>query len=101
VPLHTKGFNTADALTLHFHKHGLLLGAMTEADYLNMADQFLGGALGPGVTEGRRSSDKNLLRFNEAQQTFGILFPDRFIRTFYRFGPPRRDAAWFAKQCAR
>lgn len=53
---------------------------------------------GDGISEGRRASNNDLLRFEEAAQKFGSLRSDRFIRTFYRFGPPPRDAAWFAKQ---
>lgn len=96
----TKGFNNSRALALHFVKHGGLLGANSEAEYLAMADTFLGGPLEQGALECARASDQNLLRFREPGQRFGVLFRDKVICTFYRLGPPPRDVAWFRGKCA-
>ena len=100
MPLFTKGFDDARALTLHFIKHGALLGAADENAYLVMADLFLGAPLAVGTAECTRQSDNDRLRFCEAAQRFGVLRTDNVIRTFYQFDPPPRDAAWFAKRCA-
>lgn len=100
MPPYTKGFKSAYILTLHFTKHGALLGVNTEAEYLAMADEFLGAPLIAGVAECNRQTDNNLLRFCQAEQKFGVLQTDRFIRTFYRFDPPLRNGAWFKKRCA-
>lgn len=71
----------------------------TEADYLTLADKFLGDTLGAGVLECRRKSDNNLMRFDQATQQFGILFADNHIRTFYVLTPGTRDPRWFQKRC--
>lgn len=98
---YTKGFNDPSVLTLKFTKHGALLGVNTEAEYLEMADTFLGGPRDVRtVAECTRASDKCLLRFNHGAQLFGVLPTTQFIRTFYKFDPPPRNAKWFQKQCA-
>jgi hypothetical protein len=97
----TAGFGSPYLLTLHFVKHGPLLGAATEAEYLQMADIFLGGPFVGGVAQCTRRSDHDRLRFHESTQRFGVLTGLNVIRTFYRFGPPRRDSRWFQMSCAK
>jgi len=97
---YTLGFNSARVLALKFAKHGQLLGAKTEAEYLSMADAFVGGPKTPETLECARHSDLCLLRFHEGRQDFGVMFTDGVIATFYRFDPPPRNARWFSKQCA-
>lgn len=102
MPPFTAGFATPSKLTEHFLKHGADLALATEQDYLAQADTFLGGPLAPGVTEGVRASDGDTVRFNAATQEYGVLRPDRTIRTYYRCtGGPPRNAAWFAKKLAK
>lgn len=67
--MHTLGFTTAKALTLHFEKHRWeFQGVKTEADYLELADVFLGGAKTPDMLECWRKSDRNLMRFDPTTQ---------------------------------
>ena len=101
---YTNGFGSAYVLTLKFKKHGHLLGAATEQDYLTMADTFLGGPLTAHMRECTRAASSKQLRFNEARQRFGILLQDNVICTFYQFDPPpppARTQNWFTSQCAR
>jgi hypothetical protein len=75
------------------------MGAATEAEYLAMADAFLGGPIQRGTTECVRASNADRLRFNQGTQRFGVLTPANVVRTFYKLTPPPRDGTWFAEQC--
>lgn len=97
---HTNGFSSPYVLALKFKKHGQLLGAATEQEYLAMADTFLGGPLAADMQACTRAVSLKKLRFNQPQQRFGILFNDNFICTFYQFDPPPRNLTWFQAQCA-
>lgn len=96
----TAGFASPTLLTLHFVKHGAEFGAATEADYLNMADTFVGGAKPAGVLQCTRASNNDRVRFRLATQWFGVLKASNHIKTFYIPKPPPRNAKWFKNQCA-
>jgi pyocin large subunit-like protein len=96
----TAGFASAQKLTDHFDKHKSRLRVVTEEEYLTRADDFMGGPLHLNTLECRRNADGDLLRFNPFTQEFGVLTTGAIIRT-YHIRKTRRDAAWFAGECAK
>ena len=96
---YTAGFNSDNELQLHFAKHKDALGVPNADEYLRRADAFLGEPRPTTVSECRRSSDNDLLRFDESNQEFGVLRADGIIRTFYRLTGPPRDQRWFLRKC--
>jgi len=80
---YTNGFADAAALSDHFVKHGSDFGVATEADYLHLADCFLGGPASPTTLEHVRVQG-DVIRFDTATNEFGVLDDNRTIRTYFR-----------------
>jgi filamentous hemagglutinin len=91
-------------LTEHFVRHPEF-GVATEAEYLELADAFLGGPLNPALTRQciRRNGDR--LRYNEFTEEFGILRIDGVIKTYYRPDPAVHgqggNLAYFFSECRK
>ena len=101
--MHTRGFETSAKLTDHFDRHHSLLGIGSEAEYLTRADEFLGAARPPDVLECVKR-DGDILRFRISTQEYGVLRPDRIIRTYHirnGAGNPKRNKAWFLGKCGK
>ena len=85
---YTLGFRARWLLEEHFDAHAHDFGAVDEADYEAQADAFLGGPRGATVIEGRRSLfDNALVRYDHANQAFGVLSADNYVLTFFKPEP--------------
>lgn len=83
---YTNGFNSPESLTDHFDRHGALLGAKTELEYLHLADEFFGIPVPSGsvhLFECTRAKDGDKIRYDDQTKRFGVLSKDNVIRTFY------------------
>lgn len=78
------------------------VGAGAEADYLILADRFLGGPLPPGSHECQRP-DGDLVRYNPTTDEFGVLDTrTSSIRTYFRLpGTKAWNLAYFHTNCGR
>lgn len=88
----TSGFESSANLTKHFILHGWEFGAMTEAEYERLADNFLSGPKGTDTLECRRGNGDRL-RYNPVTNEFGVLRRDGVIRTYFK-----PDVAWHRRQ---
>ena len=113
MPLLTRGFDTAADLTEHFEKHvtrGNEFAVATEADYLALADKFLGEPLNRATTyECRRvrrdGSLGDKIRYNRITQEYGVLSADNVIRTYFIPDPAihghTTNFAYFRSECRK
>lgn len=100
MPLLTRGFLDDNELNDHFTKHVLvqrdIMGVTTEAEYLEIADNFCGGVRDANTVEHIRSTDGAILRYNITTNEFGIVGSDGFIKTYFKPGAGER---YFRRQC--
>jgi pyocin large subunit-like protein len=98
----TNGFASDYLLRSHFKKKGASVGAASEADYLGIADAFVGGPLPVGTLECLRP-DGDRVRYNPATDYFGVLDTKTgHIRTCFRLpGTKARNLAYFQRNCTR
>lgn len=98
----TNGFSWSGSLAMHFRKKGPTVGATTEAEYLALADNFVGGPLPPGTLECMRS-DGDQVRYNPNTDEFGVLDTlTGVIRTYWRLqGTRAQNLAYFQANCLR
>jgi hypothetical protein len=83
LPLrHTSGFDPG-ALLDHFQKHGARLRIAADAsEYEGLADALFANPRPADVLECSRP-DGDVIRFNTRTDEYGVLAPDRIIRTYY------------------
>lgn len=98
----TNGFATPFRLRSHFKAKGASVGARTEAEYLAIADTFLGCPLPAGTYECLRQ-DGDLVRYNPVTDYFGVLDTrSGCIRTCFKlFGTKAQNLAYFQRNCTR
>jgi hypothetical protein len=91
----------------HFVRHGAEFGCATEAEYEELAQQFLFGLMDPHTRQCLRPKGNDRLRFRAIKRDFGVACVNpEFIWTFYkvsllkiqRHGGPD---VFFRYECAR
>jgi hypothetical protein len=83
MPLVTNGFESLQQLQRHFSEHGDDFRAGTYVEYEQMADQFMGGDKPETVYECLRRCGAKL-RYDPANEAFGVLDAGGIIRTYYK-----------------
>lgn len=80
------GFIDANTLTIHFNEHGQDFNATNEADYLAQAKAFIETPIvaDSTIVERVRTSNGDILRFDNATETFASVQSNGLIRTFFR-----------------
>jgi len=97
----TGGFTDADELRRHYFNHGRKLNCVSSLAYEARADAFMGGPIGADVAECTRPLG-DLVRYNQVTQEFGVLRPDRVIRTYLILdGTLVRNRTRFCANCVR
>jgi pyocin large subunit-like protein len=76
------GFENEPKRIEHFRRHGADFAARSAARYEAMADRFLTMPISRTTLECRRPS-LDVLRFDTTTDAYGVLSPDRRIRSFY------------------
>lgn len=92
------GFRSAARLVEHYEKHGREFGAVSQAQYLQLAQQLRDTPVGGDVVEVVRQSDGVISRFDRASGAFLAADPDGTIRTFFK---PNDGEAYFRRQARR
>ncbi len=91
----------------HFARHGAEFGCATEAEYEELAEQFLFGPMDVLTRQCLRPNGNDRLRFRAIDRDFGVAcVRPAFIRTFYKVSllKIRRHGGpddFFADECAR
>ncbi len=91
------GFRTPSLFNEHYRKHGSEFGAITKAEYLNLAQALRDAPVGGPILESRRP-DGEFSRFDRRHSYFGAYNPDRTIRTFFI---PNDGERYFRRQANR
>lgn len=92
---------------IHFQKHGHKFGIATAADYEQLADAFLFGAMNASTGECIRPNAIDRLRFNNANRHFGVAcMAPICVRSFYpvelmKINRHGGSAGFFSYECAR
>jgi hypothetical protein len=75
-------------LAIHFRKRGHKFGAVTEADYEQMAETFIFGPMDSDTHDCIRSGGQDRLRFKHSNFYLGIeIIALRCVRTFFPVEP--------------
>ncbi len=80
-------FRNARKLARHFSDHRADFGATTEAEYEQMADEFLSNPLTADCYERIRAADNDTIRFTVITDEYAVLSYDGFIRTYFKPDP--------------
>lgn len=91
------GFTSKRGLEEHFRKHGDEFGAITEAQYLRLAQELRDADVGGSVRETVRS-DGVITRFDTRSGGFIAFHEDKSIRTFFK---PNDGLRYFERQLDR
>jgi len=91
------GFRTPALLNEHYQKHGHEFGAVSKAEYLNLAQQLRDSPLGGPILEVRRP-DGEFSRFDRRHGYFGAYNRNGIIRTFFI---PNDGERYFRRQARR
>lgn len=91
------GFRSAEKLRQHFLKHGREFGAITQSQYLAMAQDLRDAPLSKTVLEAAQVGG-TISRFNRSTGAFMAFDPDLTIRTFFR---PDDGEAYFKRAARR
>jgi hypothetical protein len=76
-------FSSVNERDIHFAKHGQKVGAADAAQYENMADAFMFGAMTLSMAECVRT-DTDRVRLNYLNRHFGVAqVAPEFVKTFY------------------
>jgi len=100
-------FANAVERALHFKRHGHEFQAADEIQYEAMADAFMGGPMSISTRECTRQNGTDRLRFNVANDNFGVaVVAAVIVKTFYIVPPHqiiRRNGkvGFFNYECAR
>ncbi len=92
------GFRSTARLVEHYEKHGREFGAVSQAQYLQLAQQLRDAPVGGDIVEVVRQSDGVISRFDRASGAFLAADPDGTIRTFFK---PNDGEAYFRRQARR
>jgi len=76
-----QGFRTEHLLQEHFQKYGYEFGAISQQQYLRLAQQLRDSRAGRNILESRRPD--SLIRFDRKRGYFGAYDTDGTIRTFF------------------
>lgn len=112
MPLLTNGFADAYLLAEHFDTHVTIqreFPVTNEQDYLELADAFLGGPLGPDTLECvrrcRDGSRGDTIRYNRVTHEYGVLSVDNYIRTYFIPNPAVHrcgtNLSYFQRECRK
>lgn len=82
---------------------------MTEGDYENLADTFLGESISaatyPTIQECVRAANQDILRYNSTTEEFGVLTQAGHIRTYFKPDPAKHGFAtnydYFVSECSK
>lgn len=91
------GFRSQLLLDEHFEKHGREFGAITEEQYLHLAQQLREARPGKDVLQLRRP-DGGVSKFDKRHGYFGAYDADGGIRTFF---VPADGVRYFERQAVR
>ena len=100
----TRGFDPV-LLPDHFARHGAGVNTTSEAEYVAAADVFLGGPRDPQTTLECIRANRDVIRYNQVTQEFGLLSSRRIIRTYFKPSPRRHryptNLAYYFAECHR
>src|SRR5687768_1554914 len=96
----TKGFATADLLRQHYLDHRDEFGCTSAAQYLALAETFLGGRLAADAAECTRR-DGCLVRYNATTGELGVRHSDGYIATYFRKGTSQWARGYFCVNCKK
>ena len=91
------GFRSKPLLDEHFEKHGREFGAITEEQYLRLAQQLRDAGPGKDVLQSRRP-DGGISKFDRKHGYFGAYDANGVIRTFF---VPADGVRYFERQARR
>jgi pyocin large subunit-like protein len=91
------GFRSQAQLDEHYQKHGAEFGAISEAQYLRLAQELRDASVGGPILEARRPNGE-FSRFDRRHGYFGAYNPDGIIRTFFI---PNNGERYFDRQSRR
>lgn len=92
------GFRSTARLVEHYEKHGREFRTVSQAQYLQLAQQLRDATVGGDVLEVVRQADGVISRFDKASGAFLAADPDGTIRTFFK---PNDGEAYFRRQARR
>ncbi|QJR35489.1 hypothetical protein [Gemmatimonas groenlandica] len=92
------GFRSSARLVEHYEKHGREFGSVSQAQYLQLAQQLRDAPVGGDILEVVRQSDGVVSRFDKGSGAFLAADPDGTIRTFFK---PNDGEAYFRRQARR
>jgi pyocin large subunit-like protein len=91
------GFRSRAQLDEHYQKHGSEFGAISEVEYLHLAQALRDAPAGGPILEARRPNGE-FSRFDRRHGYFGAYNPDGTIRTFFI---PNNGERYFRRQATR
>ena len=91
------GFRSRAQLDEHYQKHGSEFGAISEMEYLRLAQVLRDTPAGGPILEARRPNGE-FSRFDRRHGYFGAYNPDGTIRTFFI---PNNGERYFRRQAQR
>jgi pyocin large subunit-like protein len=91
------GFRSPALLNEHYLKHGHEFGAISKAEYLNLAQALRDAPVGGPILESRRPSGE-FSRFDRRRGYFGAYNRNGTIRTFFI---PNDGERYFQRQARR
>ena len=92
------GFSSTARLVEHYQKHGREFGSISQAQYLQLAQQLRDSPAGDDIVEVVRQSDGVISRFDRRSGAFLAADADGTIRTFFK---PNDGEAYFRRQARR
>ena len=92
------GFSSTARLVEHYQKHGREFGSISQAQYLQLAQQLRDAPVGGDIAEVVRQSDGVISRFDRRSGAFLAADADGTIRTFFK---PNDGEAYFRRQARR
>ena len=91
------GFRSSQQFNEHYQKHGREFGAITQAEYLRLAQELRDAPVGGPILEAIKPGGV-ISRFDRRKGYFGAYNRDRTIRTFFK---PNDGERYFHRQAER
>jgi pyocin large subunit-like protein len=91
------GFRSQQQFNEHYQKHGREFGAITQAEYLRLAQDLRDAPVGGPILEAIKPGGV-ISRFDRRKGAFGAYNRDRTIRTFFI---PNDGERYFVRQASR
>ena len=91
------GFRSPQQFNEHYQKHGREFGAITQAEYLRLAQELRDAPVGGPILEAIKPGGV-ISRFDRRNGAFGAYNRDRTIRTFFI---PNDGERYFIRQAKR